>query len=88
MTPAQALLSATATPANWMNVKSGKVAQGYNADLILLDANLLEDIENTKTIYFVISNGRLISRQKLDEMLRELKNANDQSRKTNIEQFH
>jgi adenine deaminase len=71
-----------------MNVKSGKVAQGYNADLILLDANLLEDIENTKTIYFVISNGRLISRQKLDEMLRELKNANDQSRKTNIEQFH
>ena len=88
MTPSQALLSATATPAKWMKVKSGKVVQGYNADLVLLDANPLIDIKNTKTINTVISNGRLIPRQQLDQMLSEVKKVNDQSRKTDIDQFH
>jgi imidazolonepropionase-like amidohydrolase len=88
MTPSQALLAATATPAKWMKVKSGKVVQGYNADLVLLDANPLIDIKNTKTINTVISNGRLIPRQQLDQMLSEVKTVNDQSRKTDIDQFH
>ncbi|MBV1910028.1 MAG: amidohydrolase family protein [Kangiellaceae bacterium] len=41
MSPSQALLTATAAPANWMKIKSGKIAEGYNADLVLLDANPL-----------------------------------------------
>lgn len=87
MTPSQALLAATAIPAQWMKTKSGRVAQGYNADLVLLDANPLKNIQNTKAINTVISNGRLIPRQKLNEMLSEVKKVNDQSRKTDIDQF-
>ena len=87
MTPSQALLSATAVPASWMNVKSGKIAQGYNADLVLLDANPLADIGNTTTINSVVSNGQFLSRRQLNEMLSAVKKANDQDRKTNIDAF-
>lgn len=88
MTPSQALLSATAVPASWMKIKSGKIAQGYNADLVLLDANPLKNIKHTKSIDSVISNGRLIPRKQLDEMLSDVKNANDKSRKVDIKQYH
>lgn len=87
MTPSQALHSATAAPASWMNVKSGKIAIGYNANLVLLNANPLADIGNTKAINSVISNGRLLSRDQLNEMLSAVKKANDQHRETNIDAY-
>jgi len=87
MTPAQALRSATAIPARWMNVKSGKVETGYNADLVLLNANPLDNIEHTDAIHAVISRGQLFSREKLNELLGAVKEANDKSRNVNIDQY-
>ena len=50
MTNAQALYAATAEPGNWMKKNTGKIKTGYEADLVLLSKNPLENIENTKTI--------------------------------------
>jgi hypothetical protein len=36
---------------------------------VLLDANPLEDIRNTRKIWAVILNGRLLTRQDLDDAL-------------------
>jgi len=87
MTPSQVLLSATVAPANSMNIKAGKIVQGYDANLLLLNKNPLLDIENTKTINSVIINGRLLQRNQLDAMLEAVQKANDESRKKNINDF-
>jgi len=47
----------------------GTIQQGNNADLVLLNANPLENISNTKRIYGVIVNGKYLSRKSLDQML-------------------
>jgi hypothetical protein len=45
------------------------VERGKIADLVLLDANPLNDIANTKGISAVIYGGRFLPRASLDEML-------------------
>lgn len=87
MSPAQALYSATAAPASWMKIKSGKIALGYKADLVLLNKNPLIDIENTKTIDTVIVNGKVLDHQKLDAMLDAVLKANNASRHVDISSF-
>jgi len=47
----------------------GTVARGKVADLVLLDANPLTDIANTKRIRAVIQGGRMLDRKALDEIL-------------------
>lgn len=84
---AQVLQSATAIPANWLKSNSGKLLPGYDANLVLLDKNPLEDIENTKTINTVIAKGKVFDRQLLDQMLAAVKAANDASRKINIDHY-
>jgi hypothetical protein len=71
LTPAEALRSATLNPAKFLGLDKtlGSVEQGKIADLVLLDANPLTDIRNTRTINAVISNGRLFDRKALDKML-------------------
>jgi imidazolonepropionase-like amidohydrolase len=49
------------------------VAPGKVADLVLLDANPLTDITNTKRIRVVIQGGRLLKRSVLDAMLARAK---------------
>jgi hypothetical protein len=87
MTPTQALASATRVPADWMQVKTGKITQGYTADLVLLDKNPLENIENIRSINSVISNGQLFNRELLDDLLNAVKQANDESRTVDISQY-
>ncbi|TDR20516.1 amidohydrolase family protein [Marinicella litoralis] len=87
MNQAQALRSATSEPAKWMNLKIGSVQSGYQADLLLLDANPLLDIENTQKIKAVINNGRLYEHQQLEVMLNAVRAANDHSRKQSIAGF-
>ena len=38
----------------------GRIAPGYVADLLLLDADPLEDITNTRALQSVISRGKRV----------------------------
>jgi imidazolonepropionase-like amidohydrolase len=70
MTPLQALQAATSTPARVMGADSlGAVAAGKLADLVLLDADPLADIANTRRIHAVLANGRWMDRAALDRLL-------------------
>ncbi|MFN2636100.1 MAG: amidohydrolase family protein [Gemmatimonadaceae bacterium] len=61
LTPLEALRTATYNPAEYLGALDslGTVAKGKLADLVLLDANPLLDIANTRRISAVIANGRL-----------------------------
>ncbi len=58
-----ALRAATLEPARAMEREHelGQVAPGYIADLVLLNANPLENIQHTQRIHAVIVNGRLLA---------------------------
>jgi imidazolonepropionase-like amidohydrolase len=60
MTPFAVLRAATMEPARYLGMldSAGTVEQGKLADLVLLDANPLEDIRNTRRIAGVVANGR------------------------------
>ncbi|MGH8167831.1 MAG: hypothetical protein ACREQ1_11360, partial [Woeseiaceae bacterium] len=47
----------------------GSIEPGRLADLVLLDANPLEDIRNTQKIRAVVGDGRLYRRADLDQLL-------------------
>lgn len=87
MRPSQSLRSATAVPADWMQIRAGRILPGYRADMVLLRKNPLQDIENTSTIEAVVLDGHLIDRGQLDAMLDAVKGANDRSRSMDIGRF-
>lgn len=71
LTPMQALQAATRNPAEYLGLLAsrGTVETGKVADLVLLNANPLKDIANTKQIDAVVLRGRFLSKTKLTEML-------------------
>lgn len=73
-TPMEALQTATLNPAKFLGMEGrlGTVEKGKIADLLLLDANPLEDIRNTQKIEAVIVSGRYLSRENLDKLLAEV----------------
>lgn len=75
--PAQALQAATFNPALFLTKldKYGVVERGQVADLVLLDANPLEDIRNTRKILAVVVGGKYYSRDDLDKMLQQVEEA-------------
>jgi imidazolonepropionase-like amidohydrolase len=64
LTPMQALRAATCNPAKFLDKldELGSIKTGKVADLVLLNANPLENIRNTGRIAAVISRGRLVPR--------------------------
>jgi imidazolonepropionase-like amidohydrolase len=66
------LRSATLEPARYLGMldSAGTVAPGKLADLVLLDANPLIDIGNTRRISAVIANGRLFAAADRERLLR------------------
>lgn len=58
--PSEALKTATVNPAKYFDLENelGAVKENYWADLLMLDANPLEDIRNTQKINAVIKQGR------------------------------
>ncbi|HZO23797.1 MAG TPA: hypothetical protein VFB37_14945, partial [Steroidobacteraceae bacterium] len=53
----------------------GTVERGKLADLVLLDANPLDDIANTRRIRAVVLAGKYFDRQALDHMLKGVEEA-------------
>lgn len=71
LTPMEALQAATINPAKFLGESDtlGTVEKGKIADLILLEANPLEDISNTERIDGVVVNGIFFPRAVLRMML-------------------
>jgi imidazolonepropionase-like amidohydrolase len=66
MTPAQVLVSATRNSAEILGLTDlGVVAAGKSADFVVLDANPLDDIRNTRKISKVFLRGHDVDRAKL-----------------------
>lgn len=76
-TPLEALQCATRNPAEYLGMlgQMGTVEKGKVADLVLLDANPLDDIANTQRIAGVVVAGRYLSRADLDQLLRSVETA-------------
>ena len=70
-TPLEALQTATIHPARFFHMEDhlGTIESGKIADLVLLDANPLEDIRNTQKVSSVVLKGRFLSRNDLQKML-------------------
>ena len=66
MTPSQVLVAATRTSAEIMRLNQlGTIARTKSADFIVLDANPLDDITNTRTIADVYLRGARVDRARL-----------------------
>ena len=74
MTAIDALRSASSVPAAFMGLDSqlGTIEAGKIADLVLLDANPLVNIANTREINTVIIGGRVIDGTERSEILAEI----------------
>ncbi len=76
-TPREALQTATLNPAIYLGLdrELGTVEAGKLADLVLLDANPLERIGNTRAIAAVVTRGRYLARIDLDRLLVQAESA-------------
>ena len=69
LTPFAALQTGTTAVAEFLGTNGGYVAAGRDADLVLLDANPLADISNTRRIHGVMLRGSWYSGADLEERL-------------------
>ena len=74
LTPYEALRTGTAIPAEFLGQADqwGTIAAGLAADAIVLDANPLDDIDNTKKIHAVLYRGQWLMRDAIDARLAEI----------------
>jgi imidazolonepropionase-like amidohydrolase len=73
LTPYQALRTGTKNVSTYFGTESttGTVGAGKRADLVLLDANPLENIDNSTRIAGVMVNGRWLAKADIDKRLAE-----------------
>ena len=71
VSPTRALQSATMNPAAFFKLhrERGTITPGMAADLVLLDANPLADIDNVRRVRAVVLMGRVLQRAVLDQLL-------------------
>jgi len=72
LSPFEALRAATLEPARYFDMldSAGTIAPGRLADLVLLDANPLTDIRNTRRIVAVVASGRYYDARDRERLLR------------------
>ncbi|MFC8428276.1 amidohydrolase family protein [Streptomyces sp. NPDC057253] len=76
LTPAQVLRAATQDAARTLSLPSvGTVARGQAADLLVLDADPLRDIRNTRSIHGVVVDGRWIPPEERRRLLAAVEQA-------------
>jgi imidazolonepropionase-like amidohydrolase len=75
LTPLEALQTATINPARFLGKTSefGSVERGRVADLLILRANPLENIANTRAIAGVVADGKYWSQAEIDQLRERLK---------------
>jgi hypothetical protein len=75
LTSAEALRAGTLNPAEYLGMTDslGTVASGRAAELVLLDANPLEDIRNVAKVQAVWRGGRYLDRAAIDAILMRLR---------------
>jgi imidazolonepropionase-like amidohydrolase len=78
LTNAEVLAAATRLPAQWLGVDKdrGTIEVGKRADLVLLDADPLANIANSRKIAGVFLSGRYHDRKELDAMMADLAKRN------------
>ena len=74
LSPLEVLKTATLNPAIYFGLEKelGLIQEGMFADLVLLNANPLEDITNSKQIEGVFKNGKFHDRENLNQRLAKL----------------
>ncbi len=74
LSPMEALQAATLNPARYLGKDKdlGTVEKGKIADVVLLDANPLEDIGNSKKVNAVVVGGKLLPKAELQKMLADI----------------
>ncbi|HET7220834.1 MAG TPA: amidohydrolase family protein, partial [Vicinamibacterales bacterium] len=79
MTPAEALGAATGGAAAFMGLdrETGSITAGKRADMVLLDANPLEDITRVSRIAGVAVRGRWFDRAALARLLEDVNRSPD-----------
>ena len=71
MTPAQAIAAATSRAAEFVNRRdTGVLSAGKRADFLVLDANPLDDITNTRRISRIVIGNAVVDRQALIRLMR------------------
>ena len=77
LTPYEALRTGTVAVAEFLGSNTGTVAVGHEADLVLLDANPLEDIGNSRRIHGVMLRGDWYSSSALAALLEPWRSRSD-----------
>ena len=73
LTPLEAIQAASREPARFMGQKDvGTIETGMLADVVLLNADPLKDVANTRQIAAVVANGRLFDGAALKAMLADI----------------
>jgi len=76
LTPMEALQASTRNAGKYLELSdTGTIEKGKRADLVLLNANPLTDIRNTRKIESVVLAGQYFSRADLDKLLAEVEAA-------------
>jgi imidazolonepropionase-like amidohydrolase len=71
LSPMDALRAATTVPAEYLRRRAdfGSLSPGHLADIVLLGADPMANIGNTKSIFLVMQGGKVFDRSELDALL-------------------
>ncbi len=88
ITTSQALNATTKAPAQWVNMNAGELKVGFKADLVLLNANPIENIVNSKSIETVFTGKFYLLKEERKKLLEAVRIANDKSRSSDISKWN